>query len=90
MAFKRILYLSAAFQKQDKYSSIRKRISELFHENKECYGYRRIHGLLKREGVTVSEKVVRRIMQGENLVVKTQKRKRYNSYQREILPSDQM
>jgi transposase InsO family protein/transposase-like protein len=80
-------YQQAANRKQDKYIDIRKRISELFHENKGRYGYRRIHGLLKREGITVSEKVVRRIMQEENLVVKTKKRRKYNSYKGEISAS---
>jgi transposase-like protein len=73
-------YQEAVKRKPDKYSNIRKRISELFHENKKRYGYRRIYGLLKREDITVSEKVVRRIMSEEKLVVKTRKRKKYNSY----------
>jgi transposase InsO family protein/transposase-like protein len=80
-------YQEAAKRKPDKYSNIRKRISELFHENKERYGYRRIYGLLKRKDITISEKVVRRIMSEEKLVVKTRKRKKYNSYKGEISPS---
>ena len=43
--------------------------------------------MLKWEGITVSEKVARRIMQGNNLVVKTKKKEKYNSYQGEISPS---
>lgn len=42
---------------------------DLFHENSGRYGYRRIHALLIREGITVSEKMVRRIMAEEGLVV---------------------
>lgn len=49
-------YQEAAFKKQDKYSGIRKRISDLFHENRGCYGYRRMHALLSREGIVVSRK----------------------------------
>ena len=50
------------------------------------YGYRRIYAILKRSGIVVSEKVVRRIMQEEGLVVYRAKRKKYNSYAGEISP----
>ncbi len=80
-------YQKAVFRQKDKYDNICKKIVALFNENKRCYGYRRIHGSLKREGITVSEKIVRRIMQEEDLVIKTRKRKNYNSYQGEISPS---
>lgn len=51
-------YQKAVSRRKDKYNSIRRKITESFHENAGRYGYRRIHGLLKREGVTLSEKVV--------------------------------
>lgn len=41
--------------------------------------------MLKREGITISEKVVRRIIHENNLVVKT--KKKYHSCQGEISPS---
>ena len=56
----------------------------MFIENKERYGYRRIHALLKREDIIISEKIVRRIMREELLFVKTKKTRKYNSYQGEI------
>ncbi len=56
----------------------------IFVENKERYGYRRIHALLKREDIIISEKIVRRIMREELLFVKTKKTRKYNSYQGEI------
>lgn len=77
---------SSYYYQEDKYSSIRRRVTESFLENAERYGYRRIYGLLKREGTTLSEKVVRRIMREEGLEVKTRKRRRYSSYQGEISP----
>ena len=80
-------YQEAAKKKPDKYSDIRNRIRQLFHENKQRYGYRRIHGLLNRENITVSEKVVRQIMREEGLIVILKRRKKYNSYQGEISPS---
>lgn len=63
---------------------LRKCIKEMFKENKGRYGYRRIYGLLAKEGYTVSEKVVRRIMKQENLVVKIRKNRRYSSYKGDI------
>lgn len=80
-------YQEAAFRKEDKYRDIRKKVTVLFHENKERYGYRRIYGLLKREGITISEKVVRHIMREESLEVTQKKRKKYSSYQGEISPA---
>ena len=56
-------YYQETVKKQpDKYTDIRSRICQLLHENKQRYGYRRIYGLLKREELTVSEKVIRQIM----------------------------
>lgn len=80
-------YRKAVLCQKDKYSSIRRKITELFHENAGRYGYRRIHGLLKREGITLSEKVVRRLMREEGLWVKVKRRRKCSSYQGEISPS---
>ena len=51
------------------------------------YGYRRIYMVLKNNDNIVSEKVIRRIMHEENLVVNSIKRKKYSSYMGEISPS---
>ncbi len=80
-------YQEAILKKQDKHSDIRKKLSALFHENSGRYGYRRIHALLSREGTVISEKVVRRVMAEEGLVVRIKSRRKYNSYQGEISPS---
>ena len=90
----RILKSSYYYQEKvliqpDKYFSLRIHIKELFTENKNRYGYRRIHALLKREGIVVSEKIIRRIMQEENLVVKVKKTAKYNSYAGEVTPAVQ-
>lgn len=71
----------------DKYVSLRVRIKELFNENKSRYGYRRIHALLRREAIIVSEKIVRRIMKEENRMVKVKRTAKYNSYAGEVTPS---
>ena len=63
----------------DKYGYLRVRIKELFNENKSRYGYRKICALLRREAIIVSEKIVRRIMKEETLMVKVKE-------QRNIIP----
>ncbi len=71
---------------RDKYADIRSEITEIFRQNELCYGYRRIHACLKRRGKTLSEKVIRRIMRQENLIVHIPVRKKYSSYEGEISP----
>lgn len=44
-------YQKSVLKKGNKYASLSDRIHELFNENKKRYGYRRIHALLKREGI---------------------------------------
>lgn len=69
-----------------KYEVLGDRIREIFESNYCCYGYRRIHAELKKEGIIVSEKVVRRIMAANQLVVR-QKKRRYKSYVGEASPA---
>jgi len=71
----------------NKYENVRNKIITLFNENKHRYGYRRIHALLKRENIIISEKIVRRIMNEEHLTVKIKKTHKYNSYKGEISPA---
>ena len=86
MAKSSYYYQRAAQNKTDKYVLCRAKNKSLFHENRGIYGCRRIHIALKREGITVSEKVIRRIMWEENPVVSMPKQKKYNSYLGEITP----
>jgi putative transposase len=69
--FKKQLLLSKRkTQKQsDKYASLRTEIKEVFYDNQRCYGYRRVHATIKGKGTTVSEKVIRRIMKEEQLII---------------------
>ena len=67
-----------------KYKELRAKIIELFNKNEGRYGYRRIHALLRKENVIVSEKTVRRIMKENNLIVKVRKARKYSSYKGEI------
>lgn len=72
---------------EDKYWSIRKHIKEVFEDNHGRYGYRRIHAFLAKEGKRLSEKVVRRLMKCDGLVVPLRRRRKYSSYKGEITPA---
>lgn len=60
---------------EDKYLEIRKRIVQLFLMNRNAFDYRKIHMLLYNEGIIVSEKVIRRIMSQEQLILKQKRTK---------------
>jgi hypothetical protein len=49
----------------DKYLDARRAIADIFETNHCCYGYRRLHASLNRQHVTISEKVVQRLMKQE-------------------------
>ena len=57
-------YQEKSLRKPDKYLELRKRVREIFYENKERYGYRRIWAILSfgEDAIKISEKVIRRIM----------------------------
>lgn len=71
----------------DKYKDLRQEIRIIFEENYKAYGSERIHRELKKQGITVSEKVVRRLMKEENIHPFVPRMKKYSSYQGEISPS---
>lgn len=80
-------YWAAAFKRADKYSDERRLIIEIFHANHECYGYRRIYGELKNNNIVLSEKVIRRIMKAENLIVPIKGKKKFSTYLGELSPA---
>lgn len=86
MAKSSYCYQALAISKADKYADLRKEIKAAFSESSSRYGYRRIHSFIKSAGTIVSEKVVRRIMKEEQLIVPNIKRKKYSSYKGEISP----
>ena len=79
-------YQRAALSSRDKYAELRERVRTAFAQAEGRYGYRRVHAILIRDGSIVSEKVVRRLMQDENLTAAGRKKRRYNSYKGEISP----
>ena len=87
MAKSSYCYQQKQIKKENKIAKIKEQIKILFFENHKRYGYRRIHLLLKREGIIISEKIVRSIMKEENLIVRAIRQKKYNSYLGEISPA---
>lgn len=87
MAKSSYCYQAAVLKASDKYEEIRKDIRTIFSSSGNTYGYRRIHQTMKNGGITISEKVIRRLMDEENLVVVSARRKKYSSYLGEISPA---
>ena len=68
---------------KDKYQSVCERISEIFLQHHQRYGYRRICLQLRNEGVVINHKTVQKLMQEMHL--KSAVRKvRYRSYKGEV------
>ncbi len=55
-------YHLKALSKPDKYAGVKKRIGEIYHENRGRYGYRRVTLSLHREGKQINHKAVQRLM----------------------------
>ena len=62
-------YQEEAQRRPDKYATLRADVKTIFTQNQSRYGYRRVHAEFKGKGVTVSEKVIRRILRQEQLIV---------------------
>ena len=54
-------------------------IKNIFYENKDCYGYRRIWKQLQNQGIMISEKLVGKNMKEESLVVSFVNKRKYQS-----------
>ena len=80
-------YHRARMKLEDKYLPIRHAMKEAFESNHRCYGYRRLKACMTRHSISISEKVVRRLMKQEALIVPKPKRRRYSSYLGEISPA---
>ncbi len=80
-------YHVARLKSPDKYADARVAITDVFQSNHRCYGYRRLRAALGRRQLHISEKVVRRLMKQECLIVTANRRRRYGSYLGEISPA---
>ena len=87
MAKSSYCYNAKVMKEPDKYLQLREDVKQIFFNSKAVYGYRRIHAVIENKGDTISEKVIRRIMNEEGLHVIALKRQKYNSYQGEITPA---
>ncbi len=76
-------YHLKALSKPDKYADVKKRIGEIYHENRGRYGYRRVTLSLHREGKQINHKAVQRLM-GTLSLKAAIKVKRYRSYRGEV------
>lgn len=54
--------------REPKFSPTQKAVA-IFESNHRCYGYRRLQASLSRQDMTISKKVVQRLMKKESLVV---------------------
>ena len=79
-------YCKQSMGKPSKYTSLKNTICTIFQNNYQCYGYRRIKAELQNTGITLSEKVVRRLMKEYGLSVISVRRTKYSSYKGEISP----
>jgi transposase InsO family protein/transposase-like protein len=80
-------YQRESQSKADKYTDLRTEVKTVFSENNGRYGYRRVHAVIRNGGKTVSEKVIRRIMSEEKLVVPRKNKRKYSSYMGDISPA---
>ena len=63
----------------DRWAVERRRIRELYEENKGMYGYRRLHAAMRNEGYVISGKTVRKLMKEEGIKCEV-RIKKYRSY----------
>ena len=70
--------------KTDKYLSEKAIIQEMFEQNKERYGYRRITALLRQKGIVINHKTVLKLMKSLNLRGKQRRNDKYHSYKGEV------
>jgi putative transposase len=71
--------------RQDKDKALRRRIKDLA-EKRQRFGYRRLHVLLKREGLVVNHKRTERIYREEKLALRIRRRKKLASQGRIEIP----
>ena len=68
-------------------AALRTNVKKIFTENQSRYGYRRVYAVIRNKGTIISEKVIRRIMKEEQLIVPFKRKRRYSSYKGEISPA---
>ncbi|MFQ3215376.1 MAG: putative transposase [Marivirga sp.] len=69
MARSSFYYQYKQFENTDKYKTEKKVISEIFHQNKGRYGYRRITLELRYRGLVLNHKTVSKLMKNLGLIL---------------------
>ena len=87
MAKSSYYYQKATILKEDKYSEVKVKITKIFKDNYESFGYRRIKAKLKELGILLSEKVIIRLIKEIKLSAVICRRRKYSSYMGEISPA---
>ena len=82
LARARYYYYTKRRQEPDKYSQIKEQITNIFHENRGRYGYRRITMEMKNRGYCINHRIVQRLMKELKLECKG-RMKKYRSYKGE-------
>lgn len=70
--------------KTDKYSADKQAIREVFEQNAQRYGYRRITEELHAKGIVINHKKVLRLMKMLGIRGKKRKNESYHSYKGEV------
>ena len=70
--------------KTDKYCAVRQAIFELYEQNKQRYGYRRITLELHKKGIVINHKTVLKLMKSLDIRGKQCKNEQYHSYKGEV------
>jgi transposase InsO family protein len=76
-------YHSKRQDSEDKYAQAKAEITEIYHENKGRYGYRRITDELHKRAIHLNHKTVQRLMKELGLVCRV-RMKKYRSYKGEV------
>lgn len=83
MARSSFYYHKKQLNNTEKYKTEKQVISEIFHQNKVRYWYRRITLELRNRGVILNHKTVSKLMKNLGLICKV-RMKKYRSYKDEI------
>lgn len=82
-------YHQSARDRPDKYTAIKRKISQIYHEHNGCYGYRRVTMALSQQGETTNHKTVQRLMNALSLkaVIRVKKYRSWKGVEGKIAPN---
>lgn len=83
-----VYYQLNAFAQPAPHKQLKQRIADVARQSSFTYGYRRIWWVLRHDGITIGEKVVRRLMHEMDIAVYPRRKKlRHSSYHGELTPA---